>query len=144
MRVRPLCEYGSQSCTITHGSHHIRYVAPSWILRLTTDISVTAVLQETPFPRRPQPRLSWDRTKPFRMPSANFPAVFWMKPLPAGVTGCRDLSIPFEWQEEVIRAAITLKLNTFQDTGAIIAAMTTSIPEAPGSATQLGLPLLLA
>jgi GH15 family glucan-1,4-alpha-glucosidase len=45
----------------------------------------------------------------------------------------RGLSIPFEWQEEVIRAAITLKLNTFQDTGAIVAAMTTSIPESPDS-----------
>ena len=33
----------------------------------------------------------------------------------------------------MIRAAITLKLNAFDDTGAIVAAMTTSIPEAPGS-----------
>jgi GH15 family glucan-1,4-alpha-glucosidase len=45
----------------------------------------------------------------------------------------RNLAIPFEWQELVIRAAITLKLNAFDDTGAIIAAVTTSIPEAPNS-----------
>jgi GH15 family glucan-1,4-alpha-glucosidase len=45
----------------------------------------------------------------------------------------RGLSIPYEWQEAVIRAAITLKMCTFEDTGAVIAAATTSIPEAPDS-----------
>jgi GH15 family glucan-1,4-alpha-glucosidase len=45
----------------------------------------------------------------------------------------RALALPLEWQEAVIRAAITLKLSLFEDTGAIVAAMTTSIPEAPNS-----------
>ena len=45
----------------------------------------------------------------------------------------RRLYISYEWQEAIIRAAITLKLSNFEETGGIIAAHTTSIPEAPGS-----------
>ena len=45
----------------------------------------------------------------------------------------RGLAIPLEWQRIVIRAAITLKLCQHEETGAIVAALTTSIPEAPNS-----------
>jgi len=45
----------------------------------------------------------------------------------------RNLGIPYEWQENIIRAAITLKLNAYEDTGAIVAAVSTSIPESGGS-----------
>ena len=45
----------------------------------------------------------------------------------------RGLAIPLEWQTVVIRAAIALKLCQHEETGAIVAALTTSIPEAPGS-----------
>src|SRR2546423_15234416 len=39
----------------------------------------------------------------------------------------RNLGIPYEWQENIIRAAITLKLNAYEDTGAIVAAGGTPI-----------------
>jgi GH15 family glucan-1,4-alpha-glucosidase len=45
----------------------------------------------------------------------------------------RGLAIPLEWQKVVIRAAITLKLCQHEETGAIVAALTTSIPEAANS-----------
>jgi hypothetical protein len=46
---------------------------------------------------------------------------------------CRALSLPFEYQDAVVRAAITLKLCQFEESGAILAAMTTSVPESNNS-----------
>ena len=133
IRVRPTFDYGRECCGTTCGSHHIRYVSPDWVLRLTTDASITTILQEIPF-------LLEDRVNLIFGPDETIPEAigelarrFRCETLDFWRGWVRDLGIPFEWQDEVIRAAITLKLNAFDDTGAVIAAMTTSIPEAPDS-----------
>jgi len=41
--------------------------------------------------------------------------------------------VPRDYQQEVVRSALALKLHQFEDTGALLAATTTSIPEHPGS-----------
>jgi GH15 family glucan-1,4-alpha-glucosidase len=44
----------------------------------------------------------------------------------------KHCSIPSLYQKETIRSALTLKLHCFEDTGAILAALTTSLPEEAG------------
>jgi GH15 family glucan-1,4-alpha-glucosidase len=133
VRLRAAFTWGRATPTITTGSHHIRYVGPDLTLRLTTDASVTAILEERAFFVEDQVTLllGADETVPEQLTELGRRFVeetnaHWRE-------WVRGLAIPFEWQSAVIRAAITLKLNAFDDTGAIIAAMTTSIPEAPAS-----------
>jgi len=133
LRIRPTYDYGREQCDRTCGSHHIRYVSPDWVLRLTTDASITSIVQELPFFL--EDRLTFIFGPDETIPEAirELARRFLDETLAYWHDWVRDLGIPFEWQDEVIRAAITLKLNTFDDTGAIVAAMTTSVPEAPSS-----------
>jgi GH15 family glucan-1,4-alpha-glucosidase len=133
IRVRPARNYGEESSEFTHGSHHIRYVLSGMSLRLTTDASITAILQELPFILEDELSLIFGPDETIHENSRELTRRFRDETLSYWHEWVRDLGIPFEWQDEVIRAAITLKLNTFDDTGAIIAAMTTSIPESANS-----------
>ncbi len=133
LRVRPACNDGSARPEVTWGSNHIRYVAPGLTLRLTTDASLTAILQETPFFLENSVTMLLGADESVHEAAGEVGRRFLDETTQYWNEWVRFLGIPFEWQEAVIRAAITLKLNAYDDTGAIIAAMTTSIPEAAGS-----------
>lgn len=133
LRLRPASDYGARRPEVTCGSNHVRFVGSTVVMRVTTDVSITALLHETPFflvgsqslVLGPDETLSEAPGEVARR-FAEDTAQYWRD-------WVRTLAIPFEWQAQVIRAAITLKMNAFDDTGAIIAAMTTSIPEAANS-----------
>ena len=133
LRLRPACDDGAGRPEVTWGSNHIRYVAPTLTLRLTTDASLTALLQEIPFFLEDTVTLLLGADETVHEAAGEVGRRFLEETIQYWHEWVRFLGIPYEWQEAVIRAAITLKLNAYDDTGAIIAAMTTSIPEAADS-----------
>jgi GH15 family glucan-1,4-alpha-glucosidase len=131
IRVRPRFDYGATAPSLTSGSHHIRYIGSGLTLRLTTSVPIDYVREETPFNLgRPLDLiLGADETLTYGVEQTAHAfetrtREYWMQ-------WSHRLAIPYEWQDAVIRAAITLKLCTYEPTGAIVAALTTSIPEAP-------------
>jgi GH15 family glucan-1,4-alpha-glucosidase len=133
LRVRPLGDYGATKPTHTYGSNHIRYLLPNITLRLTTDASITALLEERAFVLDHPIALVLGPDETLVDAPASIARNFLAETQSYWESWVRGLSIPFEWQDAVIRAAVTLKLCTFEDTGAVIAGITTSIPEAPNS-----------
>ena len=133
VRLRPAKHYGAQKAQTTHGSNHIRYVLPDTVLRLTTDVPLTAIMEENAFVLTESKHLIIGSDESIPDSVDKIARDHFGQTRSYWENWVRGLAIPFEWQEAVIRAAITLKLCTFEDTGAVIAAMTTSIPEAAHS-----------
>jgi GH15 family glucan-1,4-alpha-glucosidase len=133
LRVRPACTYGSHRAKVLAGAHHISFVGTAHAMRLTTDASVSAITDEIPFFLHQSVTMLMGADETLVGAPADVGRTFYESTRIHWQRWVRSLAIPFEWQEVVIRAAITLKLNTFDDTGAIVAATTTSIPEAPDS-----------
>jgi GH15 family glucan-1,4-alpha-glucosidase len=133
VRLRPSADWGARRAETTHGSNHIRYLCTDVTFRLTTDCPVTHVLNERVFRlERPLafflgPDEGYDQdVGPGVAAALDRTVAYWQD-------WVRTLYLPLDWQEAVIRAAITLKLCAYEETGAIVAAMTTSVPEFPES-----------
>ena len=133
IRVRPRFDYGSTEPRCTLGSNHIRYIGRDSAMRVTTDAPVSYIEHETMFVLDQPISLIFSQDESFENTVAHTARDFAERTNEYWIEWVRDLAVPFEWQEAVIRAAITLKLCAFEETGAIVAALTTSLPEAAGS-----------
>jgi len=131
VRLRPLVDYGAQAPETTWGSNHIRYLLPDFTLRLTTDTPIRMVREALPFLLDRERHFVLGPDETLTQPVADFARSAQQRTVAYWRDWVRSLSIPLEWQDAVIRSAITLKLCQYEETGAIVAAMTTSIPEAP-------------
>lgn len=133
MRLRPTRSWGDAAVERTSGSNHIRFLLEGMQLRLTTNAPVGQLMDERSF-RVERPLYFFmgpDESFGGDIATAveemlTYTEQHWQH-------WSRGLATPLEWQDVVIRAAITLKLCQHEETGAIVAALTTSVPEHAGS-----------
>ena len=135
-RIRVTCEPRlgwSKGCPVrVNGSNHIEFEGFESRLRLTTDIPVS-YLTGQPFTLTGRRHLVLTWGSPVEEPLHSLADRFLNETQRYWQRWVKQCNIPPLYQKAVIRSALALKLHCFEDSGAIIAAMTTSIPEARGS-----------
>ncbi len=133
LRLRPTFNYGQPGQCQAIGSNHMRFTGGVDVLRLTTDAPLSYIANETPFALTHPITLILGTDEPLEASVDTISREFLERTRDYWCEWVRGLGIPLDWQSAIIRAAITLKLCHFEETGAIIAAHTTSIPEAAGT-----------
>ena len=133
LRNRPLRDWGSTVPERTSGSNHVRWLLRDHTLRLTSNVAVPYLEHELPLVLDREVSLILGPDETLTTAVEAFVGECFDRTIDHWTSWSRSLSIPFEWQDAVIRAAITLKLCQYEGTGAIVAAPTTSLPEAAHS-----------
>ena len=135
-RIQVVCEprlgWSKAKPVAVTGSHHVRFEGFASQFRLTTDIPLS-YLGGQPFALTERRHLVLTWGEPVEEPLAALCERFLNETERYWQQWVRHCDIPPLFQQEVIRSALALKLHCFEDTGAIIASMTTSLPEASGS-----------
>lgn len=130
---KPVYEYGLSQLPPLVGSNHIEYHGADEKLRLTTNIPVSYILDEHYFILNETRYLLLTYGHPLEAPLESTAERFLRDTVNYWRNWIRQSSIVGFHQPYVIRSALTLKIHQFEDTGAIIAASTTSLSEYPGS-----------
>ncbi len=130
---RPTYNYGQHTPEKRRGSSHIEFSGYEDHFRLTTDISLSHIMEENYFVLNEPKYLVMTYGVPLEAPLVSTAEEFLRRTIQYWRGWVKSTSITDFYQTAVIRSALVLKIHQYEDTGAIIAAATTSLPEFPGS-----------
>lgn len=133
VKCDPVCDYGKKKMQANRGSNHIHFQGCDEHMQLSTNISLNYILDGNTFVLNEVKYLiltyGYNLEAPIISTAENFlreTVAYWR-------LWIKHSSIAGFYQPLVIRSALVLKIHQYEDTGAIIAASTTSLPEFPGS-----------
>ncbi|WP_121811905.1 glycoside hydrolase family 15 protein [Mucilaginibacter kameinonensis] len=133
VKCEPVSEYGAVKLSVNRGSNHIQYQGGEENIRLTTNIPISYIFDEQAFVLNETKYLAMTYGEPLEAPLISTSDRFLAETVQYWRTWIKHSSIATYFQPFVIRSALALKIHQYEDTGAIIAASTTSLPESPGS-----------
>ena len=129
----PVGDYGNVTPERSFGSNHIRFLGLGAHVRLTTNISLNYVIEEQPFVLNETKYLVLTYGPPLESSLQETAEAFLTKTVNYWRDWVKTASIVNFYQKHAIRSALILKIHQYEDTGAIVAATTSSLPESPGS-----------
>ncbi|MBK6265479.1 glycoside hydrolase family 15 protein [Marivirga sp. S37H4] len=129
----PVGDYGNKRLKRESGSSHISFHGLQETLRLTTDFPLNMILDSSPFTLTMPKYMVLTYGTPMEAGIQETSEIFLSKTIRYWQTWIKSTSIGMHYQKEVIRSSLALKIHQFEDTGAIIASPTMSLPESPNS-----------
>ncbi|MGE0764464.1 MAG: glycoside hydrolase family 15 protein [Bdellovibrionales bacterium] len=129
---RPVVGWEREWAIAIRGNSHVKYEIRNDTLRVVTNMSLTYLCEEAAFTLQEKLYfgVTWgtgigDDLEKVTLDFLDRTIGYWQ-------TWVKHCSIPTQFQNETIRSALALKLHCYEDTGAILAALTTSLPEDVG------------
>lgn len=132
VQCRPRGKYGGIVPEPSLGSNHIRFLGLEAHVRLTTNIPLNYVMNEDSFVLNETKYIAFTWGPPLEAALEETCEIFLTKTIRYWQGWVKSAKIVNFYQRESIRSALILKIHQYEDTGAIVAATTTSLPEAPG------------
>ncbi len=133
INCRPVGNYGKLRPEQYEASNHIEYLGLEKELRLTTNVSISYIVEKTSIVLNDTKYLVLTYGAPLEAPLMSTCESFLDRTKRYWQGWVKNMSVSDFHQKEINRSALALKIHQYEDTGAIIAAGSTSLPESPGS-----------
>jgi len=132
IRIRPTFQYNSTDGYQTRGSQHVRFCGPKHTWRVTTNMPIRRVIEELPFVVSDEPVIIiFGSDESFTNSLSQVATEFETKTTNYWKYWCNSLNLPVEYQEVLMRAAMTLQMLQTEDSGGFLSALSMGLPLGP-------------